>query len=211
MTNWHTQPTTHVTGIIQVPGDKSISHRSIMLGALAQGRTEITGFLQGEDCIATRKAFETMGIAIIDETDKIIIEGKGLYGLTAPHSDIDVGNSGTGMRLLAGVLAGQQFSSTIIGDSSLMTRPMKRIAEPLSVMGANISTSSAGCAPLVIKPSTQQLQAIEYSQNIASAQVKSAILLAGLYAQGKTIIHEPGISRNHTEQMLLFLVRHFLW
>lgn len=172
-----------------------------MFGALAEGRTEISGFLQGEDCIATRRAFEAMGVNIRDEADKIIIDGVGMHGLLAPQATIDLGNSGTGMRLMAGLLAGQQFSSTLVGDHSLMTRPMRRIAEPLSQMGANIKTTENGCAPLQISPA-QQLTAISYQQNVASAQVKSAILLAGLYAKGKTEITEPGISRDHTERML---------
>ncbi len=201
MSNWQTQPAARIAGHIKVPGDKSISHRSMMFGALAEGRTEITGFLQGDDCIATRKAFENMGVNIVDVGDKIVIDGVGLHGLRAPNAPIDVGNSGTGMRLLAGVLAGQVFSSTLVGDASLMTRPMKRVAEPLSQMGASVCTRDNGCAPIDISPA-KHLHGIEYSQNVASAQVKSALLLAGLYAEGETIVHEPGISRDHTERML---------
>lgn len=201
MNNWQTQPATQISGTLTIPGDKSISHRSIMFGALAEGRTEITGFLQGEDCIATRKAFEAMGVSIRDEGNKIVIEGVGLHGLSAPKQDIDVGNSGTGMRLLAGVLAGQQFRSTLVGDASLMTRPMGRVAKPLAQMGANIRTQDDGCAP-ICTDKAEQLNGIEYTQKVASAQVKSALLLAGLYADGEVIIHEPGISRDHTERML---------
>ncbi|MGY0398848.1 MAG: 3-phosphoshikimate 1-carboxyvinyltransferase [Ostreibacterium sp.] len=201
MTNWLTQPSNFISGTITVPGDKSISHRSIMLGALAEGRTEITGFLQGEDCIATRKAFELMGVTIRDEGEKMIIEGLGLDGLSVPKDKINMGNSGTGMRLLSGILVGQQFISTLIGDASLMTRPMRRIAEPLSEMGANVMTLANGCAPITIEPA-KYLHGIEYTQTVASAQVKSALLLAGLYASGKVIIHEPGVSRDHTERML---------
>ncbi len=201
MTNWTTKTAENISGTIRVPGDKSISHRSIMFGALAEGQTQITGFLQGEDCLATRKAFESMGVSIRDEGDKIIIDGVGLHGLKAPGEAIDVGNSGTGMRLLAGVLAGQKFSSTLVGDASLMTRPMGRVAKPLSQMGADIQTLENGCAPIRLNAS-EHLTGIDYQQNVASAQVKSALLLAGLYAQGETIVHEPGISRDHTERML---------
>lgn len=198
---WRTQAVSEVSGTITVPGDKSISHRSIMFGALAQGRSEISGFLQGEDCIATRKAFEAMGVVIRDEDDKIIVDGVGLHGLQTPAHSIDVGNSGTGMRLLAGVLAGQKFASTLVGDASLMSRPMGRVAKPLTAMGANISTEANGCAPIRIAASAS-LHGIEYSQSVASAQVKSALLLAGLYAEGRVVVHEPGISRDHTERML---------
>ncbi len=195
------QPAAHISGTIKVPGDKSISHRSMMFGALAEGRTTVRGFLQGEDCIATRRAFEAMGVTIDDQDDSIVINGVGLHGLSAAKNVIDVGNSGTGMRLLAGILAGQTFASTLIGDASLMSRPMGRIAKPLASMGANIHTEANGCAPIRIAKATH-LQGIEYSQPVASAQVKSALLLAGLYADGEVIIHEPGISRDHTERML---------
>lgn len=201
MINWQTQTTDAVGGTIKVPGDKSISHRSIMFGALAEGRTQITGFLQGEDCIATRKAFEAMGVSIRDEGEKIVIDGVGLHGLKAPSTKIDVGNSGTGMRLMAGVLAGQGFDSVLVGDESLMTRPMGRVAKPLAAMGANITTQADGCAPIHLAPA-EQLRGISYQQKVASAQVKSALLLAGLYAQGEVVVEEPGISRDHTERML---------
>ncbi len=201
MINWQTQPTDKISGTISVAGDKSISHRSIMLAAIAEGRTEITGFLQGEDCLATRKAFEMMGVSIRNEKNKIIVDGVGLHGLQAPKAPIDVGNSGTAMRLMAGILAGQSFSSTLIGDESLMTRPMGRIAEPLSQMGANIQTDTDGTAPITIFP-TDNLRGISYQQTVASAQVKSALLLAGLYADGETVVMENGISRDHTERML---------
>lgn len=201
MTTWNTSPATQLSGNISIPGDKSISHRSIMFGALAEGQTRIRGFLQGEDCIATRHAFETMGVSIRDEDDTIVIDGVGLHGLTPPKTTLDVGNSGTGMRLLAGVLAGQAFAGTLIGDASLMKRPMKRIAEPLTLMGANVGTLANGCAPISISPS-ERLHGIEHTQKVASAQIKSALLLAGLYAEGEIIIHEPGVSRDHTERML---------
>lgn len=199
--NWQTQSAKAISGSIKVPGDKSISHRSIMFGALAEGRTEISGFLQGEDCIATREAFAAMGVSIRDEGEKIIIDGVGLNGLRQPAAAIDVGNSGTGMRLLAGLLAGQAFDSVLVGDESLMRRPMRRVANPLAEMGANISTLANGCAPITIKPAAN-LQGLVYTQPIASAQVKSALLLAGLYANGEVTIHEPGVSRDHTERML---------
>lgn len=201
MTHWQTQSASAVRGDIKVPGDKSISHRSIMFAALADGRSEISGFLQGEDCIATRRAFESMGVSIMDNEDKIVVDGVGLHGLKPPAKAIDVGNSGTGMRLLSGVLAGQAFCATLIGDASLMTRPMGRVAKPLSEMGAKVETLENGCAPIKTSPSNC-LHGIEYTQNVASAQVKSALLLAGLYADGEVIVHEPGISRDHTERML---------
>ncbi|PID65876.1 MAG: 3-phosphoshikimate 1-carboxyvinyltransferase [Gammaproteobacteria bacterium] len=204
MIHWQTQATDSLNGSIKVPGDKSISHRSIMLGAIAEGRTEITGFLAGEDCIATRNAFAAMGVSIRDVGETMVVDGVGLHGLKAPPAAIDVGNSGTGMRLLAGVLAGQAFASVLVGDASLMARPMQRVAKPLSAMGADIQTEANGCAPIRIKPAGH-LHAIHYRQPVASAQVKSALLLAGLYAEGETVISEPGISRDHSERML----RHF--
>ncbi len=188
-------------GVIEVAGDKSISHRSIMLGALAEGQTEVTGFLEGEDCIATRNAFSDMGVDISTSDGKIIINGVGVLGLKKPSKAINVGNSGTAMRLLAGVLAGQKFSSTLIGDDSLMSRPMARIRDPLLEFGANIKTLENGCAPIEIKAS-KLLKGITYKQKVASAQIKSALLFAGIYAKGKTQIHEPGISRDHSERML---------
>ncbi len=193
-----------LSGVIEVAGDKSISHRSIMFGALANGVTEVTGFLEGEDCIATKNAFANMGVVISYATDsnsKLLIKGVGLNGLKMSSKPIDVGNSGTAMRLLAGVLAAQKFSSTLIGDSSLMSRPMARIRDPLLDFGANISTKDNGCAPIKISP-VKSLVGIDYKQKVASAQIKSALLFAGLYAKGQTTICEPGISRDHTERML---------
>lgn len=204
MINWKTHAVPQVKGKIKVPGDKSISHRSIMFAALAKGKTHIRGFLQGEDCIATRQAFENMGVNIRDADDQLLVDGVGLHGLCTPKMTIDVGNSGTAMRLLAGLLAGQAFSSTLVGDGSLMKRPMGRVAKPLAAMGANIQTAAGGCAPLVLTPS-KGLTGIDYTQPVASAQVKSALLLAGLYASSTVTVHEPGISRDHTERML----RHF--
>lgn len=188
-------------GCIHIPGDKSISHRAIMLGALAKGDTYITNFLQGEDCLSTILCFQKMGIHIENKSDQVIVHGKGLHGLEAPKDILDVGNSGTTTRLISGILSGQSFSSHLTGDASIQRRPMGRIITPLRQMGADISSIKGnGCAPLFIKGS--QLSAIHYNSPIASAQVKSCILLAGLYADGETCITEPALSRNHTELML---------
>lgn len=188
-------------GKLTIPGDKSISHRSIMFASLAKGNSEITHFLQGADCLATINCFRQMGIEIENTPDIIRVQGKGLHGLTMPQNILDVGNSGTTARLMSGILAGQKFSTTITGDASIVTRPMKRIIEPLSQMGASIrSIQQNNCAPLAINQSS--LSAIQYHSQVASAQVKSAILLAGLYADGVTSVTEPYVSRNHTERML---------
>lgn len=185
---------------ITIPGDKSISHRAVMLGSLAKGTSKISNFLMGDDCLATIKCFEQMGVKI-DQGEDIIIYGKGLKGLTQPSEPLDVGNSGTTIRLLSGILAGQDFSSTISGDNSIEQRPMDRIMIPLRQMKANISASKGeSYAPLHIKPS--QLKSTCYNSPVASAQVKSAVLLAGLYAEGETSVVEPVLSRNHTELML---------
>lgn len=190
-----------IKGEITVPGDKSISHRSVMFGALADGLTEVTNFLQGADCLSTINCFQKLGISIENTPDKILIHGKGLYGLTPPHEVLDAGNSGTTTRLLSGILSGQQFSTTLTGDSSIQKRPMQRIMEPLSLMGADISSMNQnGCAPLRING--KPLHGISYTTPVASAQVKSAILLAGLYADSPTEVTEPAMSRNHTELML---------
>lgn len=188
-------------GKVSVPGDKSISHRCIMFGSIAEGMTEVHNFLKGADCLATIRCFRTMGIEIEENADTIIVHGKGLHGLSAPKDVLDVGNSGTTTRLLSGILAGQSFESKLSGDESLNSRPMKRIMDPLTQMGANISSILRnGCAPLYITPG--RLHGIHYDSPVASAQVKSCILLAGLYAQGTTFITEPSLSRNHTELML---------
>lgn len=188
-------------GELEIPGDKSISHRAIMFGSLAEGTTEITHFLQGADCLSTISCFQKLGIDIENRTDKILIYGKGLHGLSAPTEILDCGNSGTTTRLISGILSGQQFTSTLTGDSSIQKRPMKRIMDPLCQMGADItSIRGNNCAPLTIKGS--KLKGIHYHSPIASAQVKSAILLAGLYADGETKVTEPYISRNHSEIML---------
>ncbi len=191
-----------LSGRARVPGDKSISHRSIMLGALTEGVTEVMGFLEGEDCLATLEAFRVMGVKIErPEPEHVVIHGAGMRGLRTPHKPLDLGNSGTSMRLLCGLLAGQPFAATLTGDASLTRRPMQRVIEPLTRMGARIEASPAGTAPLVIQGSTE-LRGIDYVMPVASAQVKSALLLAGLYAQGRTCVTEPAPARDHTERML---------
>lgn len=191
-----------ITGTIRVPGDKSISHRSIMFGSIAEGVSHITGFLQGEDSLNTLRAFQAMGVNIEGPVDgKVTIHGVGMRGLRAPDKPLDVGNSGTSMRLLAGLLAGQNFDCTLTGDDSLTRRPMKRVTQPLAEMGAEVQTSSDGKPPLHIKGGSQ-LRGIDYAMPMASAQVKSCCLLAGLYAQGKTCVTEPAPTRDHTERML---------
>lgn len=188
-------------GKITVPGDKSISHRCVMFGSIAEGTTEVQHFLTGADCLATIRCFRSLGIEIEEKETSVIIHGKGLRGLTAPSQMLDAGNSGTTTRLLSGILAGQAFESSLSGDDSLNRRPMKRIMDPLTQMGAKISSiRNNGCAPLHISPG--ELHGIDYESPVASAQVKSCILLAGLYADGETSVTEPSLSRNHTELML---------
>ena len=192
---------TGLRGEVNIPGDKSISHRCIMFGSIASGTTEISNFLQGADCLATINCFRKMGIEIENQPEKIIVHGKGLHGLTAPTEILDVGNSGTTTRLISGILVGQPFESKLSGDNSLNSRPMKRIMEPLTRMGGHISSILRnGCAPLYIAPG--KLHGIHYDSPVASAQGKSSILLAGLYADGETSVTEPSLSRNHTELML---------
>ncbi len=188
-----------LNGKTTVLGDKSISHRAIMIGALAEGITNIKGFLKGEDCIATINCFKELGIKIVENEDMISVYGNGLYGLKKPKNQLYVGNSGTTIRLISGILSAQKFSSIVTGDSSIIKRPMKRIVEPLSLMGANIESDN-GFAPLYINGSN--LKGIEYNMPIASAQVKSAILLASLFAKNKTTIIEKYKSRDHSEIML---------
>ncbi|MDY6941899.1 MAG: 3-phosphoshikimate 1-carboxyvinyltransferase [Pseudomonadota bacterium] len=196
------QPGGCLQGPVQVPGDKSISHRSIMLGALADGRSQVTGFLDGLDCLATRDAFRAMGVSIEGPKDRsVTIHGVGLAGLREASGALDLGNSGTSMRLLSGLLSAQRFDSELAGDESLNRRPMRRVIEPLQLMGAQIESSEAGTAPLKIRGG-QTLRGIEYRLPVASAQVKSAIILAGLYATGRTIVYEPAPTRDHTERML---------
>ena len=194
-------PATDVAGRLRVPGDKSISHRALMFGALADGKTRVSGFLPGEDCLATMAALEAMG-AVIERTGEtaLRIDGVGLRGLRAPASPLDMGNSGTAMRLFAGLLAGQAFDTMLIGDASLTKRPMERVAAPLRMMGADVRTDS-GTPPLTIS-GNRPLRGIDYDMPVASAQVKSAVLLAGLYAEGTTSVVEPAVTRDHTERML---------
>lgn len=194
-------PTRGLKGEVTIPGDKSISHRSIMLGSIALGTTEITHFLDGADCLSTIDCFRKMGVEIERKPSSILVHGKGLRGLTAPASTLNVGNSGTTTRLISGILSGQNFATTLSGDDSLNSRPMKRIMTPLNTMGAHIrSLNDNGCAPLHIRPGA--LHGIHYQSPVASAQVKSAVLLAGLYADSPTSVTEPALSRNHTELML---------
>ena len=189
-------------GQIQVPGDKSISHRAVMLGSLADGVTEIHGFLEGDDPMATLQAFRAMGVRIEGpERGHVVVHGVGLHGLKPPPRPLYLGNSGTSMRLLSGLLAAQPFDITLTGDESLSGRPMRRVTEPLAAMGARIETSEEGTPPLKISGG-QQLKGIDYEMPVASAQVKSCLLLAGLYATGRTCVVEPGPSRDHTERML---------
>lgn len=191
-----------ISGEARVPGDKSISHRSIMLGALAEGTTRISGFLEGEDALATVAAFRALGVAIEGpEEGQVAVHGVGLRGLSAPSAPLDMGNSGTSMRLLAGLLAGQTFASELTGDVSLCKRPMGRVMDPLRLMGASIDGSADGRPPLRVHGG-QALRGIHYDLPMASAQVKSCVLLAGLYAEGRTSVTEPAPTRDHTERML---------
>ncbi len=194
------KPSDTLRGDIKVPGDKSISHRSIILGAISEGTTHITGFLTGEDSLRTLQAFRSMGIKIERDNDKVVIYGKGLYGLKQPKNALNLGNSGTAMRLIAGLLSAQKFNTTLIGDESLSKRPMMRIIKPLEMMGAKIKSNN-GMPPLEII-ANNKLKAIKYDMPIASAQVKSAIILAALYAKGESVITEKAVTRNHSEMML---------
>lgn len=195
------EPAASVGGEITIPGDKSISHRALMLGGIAAGRTEIHGFLPSEDCLATLAALAAMGIAVERHSaTQLTVHGAGVRGLGAPAATLDMGNSGTALRLFMGLLAAQRFDSTLIGDASLMRRPMERVATPLRAMGAAIAT--AGGKPPVHITGGRRLVAIEYPLPVASAQVKSAVLLAGLYAEGTTRVTEPAPTRDHTERML---------
>lgn len=192
---------THLRGEITVPGDKSISHRAVMFGSLAKGTTRISHFLEGADCLSTISCFRKMGISIEQNGEEVLVHGKGLHGLSAPSGILDVGNSGTTTRLISGILAGQSFSSELTGDASIQSRPMKRIMTPLQEMGADISSVRGnGCAPLRIQG--KALHGIHYQSPVASAQVKSCVLLAGMYADAVTSVTEPLLSRNHTEIML---------
>ena len=191
----------NIRGEITVPGDKSISHRAVMFGSLAQGTTTVENFLRGADCLSTIDCFRRLGIQIDETPELITIHGKGLHGLTAPSQLLDAGNSGTTTRLISGILSGQSFETTLTGDASIQKRPMKRIIEPLTQMGASItSLHGNGCTPLNIQG--RPLHGIHYTTKVASAQVKSSILLAGLYADSATSVTEPALSRNHSELML---------
>ena len=201
MTQFICKPGGRVQGSIRVPGDKSISHRSIILASIAKGKSHISGFLTGEDSLNTIRAFQQMGVMIERDQEQVEVCGVGMHGLNQPGVDLDMGNSGTAMRLLLGLLAGQNFDSRLIGDSSLSARPMGRVIAPLQAMGAIIDSEPGDRAPLSIK-STSALKAIEYDMPVASAQVKSCLLLAGLYADGETIVREPAPTRDHSERML---------
>ncbi|OOY44107.1 3-phosphoshikimate 1-carboxyvinyltransferase, partial [Solemya velum gill symbiont] len=195
-------PGGQLNGTIRVPGDKSMSHRSIMLGALADGVTRVHGFLEGEDSLATLQAFRAMGVQIEGpESGEVTIHGVGIDGLKAPSVSLDLGNSGTSMRLLSGLLGAQNFDVTLVGDESLSSRPMRRVTEPLAAMGLTVETTESGTAPLKLNGG-QKPQAINYDMPMASAQVKSCLLLAGLYADGETCVTEPAPTRDHTERML---------
>jgi 3-phosphoshikimate 1-carboxyvinyltransferase len=205
MADLRIQPSSGIRGEVILPGDKSISHRSVLFAAIADGDTQISGFLAGEDTQNSAKAMQSMGITIEGlGTDRLVVHGKGLDGLCEPAGVLDLGNSGTGMRLLAGLLAGQDFFSVLTGDQYLTKRPMARIVEPLRLMGARIDGRSGGkLAPLSIRGG-KTLRSIKYASPVASAQVKSAVLLAGLYADGETTVNEPSKSRDHTERMFRF-------
>jgi 3-phosphoshikimate 1-carboxyvinyltransferase len=196
------KPGGKVSGHFRVPGDKSISHRSIMLGSIAEGTTEVKGFLEGEDALATLQAFRDMGVKIEGPNNGAVkIHGVGMQGLRAPEKPLDVGNAGTAMRLLMGFLAGQKFTYTLVGDASLTKRPMNRVANPLREMGVEVETAAEGRPPVTVK-ANGKVNAIRYEMPMASAQVKSCVLLAGLYAEGETSTIEPAPTRDHTERML---------
>ncbi len=200
--DWIAMPGTPLHGTLDIPGDKSVSHRAIMLAALADGISRIEGFLEGEDTRATAAVFTRLGVQIEAPADGVrVVHGVGIDGLRAPDGPLDCGNAGTAMRLLAGLLAGQGFTSTLVGDASLSRRPMDRVIAPLSAMGASIGSAEGGTPPLIIQ-ANKVLQSIDFENKIASAQVKSAILLAGLYARGETCVREPRPTRDYTERML---------
>ncbi len=200
--DYRVAPGGRLQGRVRVPGDKSISHRAVMLGSLARGTTRISGLLEGEDVMRTLAAFRAMGVRTEGpHRGELVIEGVGLHGLKAPSQPLDMGNSGTAMRLMAGILAAQRFDSVLVGDASLSRRPMQRVADPLRAMGAAIEMAEGGRPPLRIKGG-QRLRGIEYVLPMPSAQVKSSLLLAGLYADGETCVTEPQPTRDHTERML---------
>lgn len=196
-----TKAAKRIAGEITVPGDKSISHRAVMFSSMAKGTAKIYGFLPGADCLSTISCFRKMGVSIEQNGDQVVVQSSGLEGLKEPHDILDVGNSGTTIRLMSGILAGRPFHSTLIGDESIARRPMKRVVQPLKLMGARIDGRSGGdFTPLAIRGG--ELKGIEYRSPVASAQVKSAIILAGLQAEGITTVYEPHLSRDHTERML---------
>jgi len=200
--DWLAGQGTALRGSVRVPGDKSVSHRAVMLGALAEGTTRIEGFLEGEDTRATARVFEQLGVRIeTPSTNERIVHGVGLHGLRGSDRPLDCGNAGTGMRLLTGALAGQGFDSVLVGDTSLSQRPMRRVIDPLTAMGARIDAQAGGLPPLRLHGGCA-LQGIDYALPVASAQVKSALLLAGLYARGDTVVREPHPTRDYTERML---------
>jgi 3-phosphoshikimate 1-carboxyvinyltransferase len=201
MADYRVEPAAGIAGRLRVPGDKSISHRALMLGAIASGTTRVTGFLEGEDCLSTLKAVAKLGVQVHRPgPGEVRVEGVGLRGLQAPGSVLDMGNAGTAMRLFMGLLSAQSFDTELIGDASLMRRPMERVATPLRSMGARIETLD-GRPPVRIRGGAA-LRGLHYDMPVASAQVKSAVLLAGLYAQGDTTVAEPAVTRDHTERML---------
>lgn len=200
-TQFKIQPGGQVKGEIIVPGDKSISHRSLMLGAIADGVTKVSGFLQGEDTLATLAAFRQMGVEIEQEGTNVVINGVGLHGLKPPEEKLYLGNSGTSVRLMSGLLSGQGFEVEMIGDASLMQRPMKRVVDPLKQMGVHIECTEHGTLPIKIQ-AKESLHGIDFTMPVASAQLKSALILAGLYAETETRITEPETTRDHTECML---------
>jgi len=201
MAGYLVEPSPAIAGRLRVPGDKSISHRAVMFGAIASGTTHVTGFLEGEDCLSTMKAVAKLGVVVHRPgPGEVRVEGVGLRGLGAPGSALDMGNAGTAMRLFMGLMAAQPFDTELVGDSSLMRRPMERVAKPLRAMGARIETQD-GRPPVRIRGGAT-LSGIRYEMPVASAQVKSAVLLAGLYAQGETTVVEPAVTRDHTERML---------
>ncbi|MGB2867352.1 MAG: 3-phosphoshikimate 1-carboxyvinyltransferase [Bacteroidota bacterium] len=199
--NLEITPASSLRGTVTVPGDKSISHRALMIGSLADGLSEVSGFSGAADPKSTQACLKSLGVEFERKSDLLLIHGKGLRGLNKPVGDLDAGNSGTTMRLMAGILAGQTFDSVLIGDESLSRRPMKRVVDPLRQMGARITGTALGTAPISIR-GTEKLHAIDYALLVPSAQVKSAILFAGLYADGTTVVREPSKTRDHTERML---------
>jgi len=201
MSEFVVEPCAGIAGRVRVPGDKSISHRALMLGAIASGTTQVDGFLEGEDCLATLRAVASLGVNVQRPAPgEVVIEGVGLRGLGLPRSVLDMGNAGTAMRLFMGLLSAQGFDSELVGDESLMRRPMERVAKPLRAMGAQIETQD-GRPPVRIRGGAA-LRGLRYEMPVASAQVKSAVLLAGLYAEGETTVVEPAVTRDHTERML---------